>query len=167
MHAADVRRLIDYHYWANNLVWGCVMKLDEEQYTRDLDYSIGSIHRHVVHTLAVEWMWFSVVNGTLAPGQRFSAEGLSNREAIRVRWDALETDVRAYLDSLTDEELNRVIEYEFPWCGKQKHPAWQCLLYIVTHMVDHRAQMLQGIHRMGGETVAQDFIRYIWDHPES
>jgi uncharacterized damage-inducible protein DinB len=58
-----------------------------------------------------------------------------------------------------------MIDYEFSWCGKQRHPAWSLLMYCITHAVDHRAQILQGIHRMEGETVAQDFVRYLWEQP--
>jgi uncharacterized damage-inducible protein DinB len=35
-------------------------------------------------------------------------------------------------------------------------------MYIITHAVDHRAQILAGIHRLGGETVMQDLIRFVW-----
>jgi uncharacterized damage-inducible protein DinB len=168
MDALSLRRMFDYHYWANNLVWECVMKLTDEQYAQHLDYSIGSIQRHMQHTLATEWMWFSVVKGTLPAdkSQWLDTRKFTTRAALREGWREQETDMRTYLDSVTDEQLNQPLAYEFSWCGAQVNFTWEPLMYIVTHMIDHRAQVLQGIHRLGGETVAQDFIQYVWQNKQ-
>jgi uncharacterized damage-inducible protein DinB len=165
MNAAELKTLFDYHYWANRQVMDCVEKLTDEQFTQDLEYSIGSIQRHMAHMMTVEWFWSSVVAGHLPEDrtQHLKSSTYTTREAIRVRWEALEVDVYDYLNTATDEQINRVIDYEFSWCGKQSHPAWMLLMYIITHATDHRAQILQGIHQLGGETIAQDFVRYLWE----
>jgi uncharacterized damage-inducible protein DinB len=167
MDGLSLRRMFDYHYWANSLVWDCVTKLTDEQFTRHLDYSVGSIQRHVQHSLLVEWMWFSVARGTLPDdrSQWLASRALTTREALLSQWQQLEAEVHAYLNGVTDEQLNQPLEYEFSWCGAQVNYTWEPLLYIVTHMIDHRAQILQGIHHMGGETVEQDFIQFVWKHP--
>ena len=164
MNKSDLQRMFDYHYWAHRLVWNCVTKLTDEQYEQDLEYSIGSLQRQYAHVIAVERMWLSLVQGTLLEDrtQWLNPMSLTDRAKIRAAWDALEMDTRNYLSTVEDETLNAVIEYEFSWCGKQRHPRWQAMMYIVTHAVDHRAQILAGIHRLGGETVMQDFIRFVW-----
>jgi uncharacterized damage-inducible protein DinB len=143
-----------------------MMKLSDEQYVQPLDYSIGSIQRHMQHTLATEWMWFSAVKGALPDDHSawLDARIFKTREALRERWWEQETDVRAYLKDVTDEQLNQPFAYDFPWCGAQVNTTWEPLIYIVTHMIDHRAQILQGIHHLGGETVAQDFVQYLWQN---
>lgn len=165
MNKTDLQKMFDYHYWAHQRVWDCIVKLTAEQFVQDLDYSIGSIHRQCVHTLGVERFWLDVVRDTL-PEDRAAAyklDQLTTRAAIRAVWDALETETRNYLRSASDADFEEVIHYDFPWCGVQSHERWQSLIYIITHAVDHRAQILAGINRLGGETVMQDSIRYLWE----
>ncbi|MCL4256033.1 MAG: damage-inducible protein DinB, partial [Anaerolineae bacterium] len=46
-----------YNFWANRRVWDCILTLTDEEFFRELSYSIGSIHMQVAHTLAVEAWW--------------------------------------------------------------------------------------------------------------
>lgn len=165
MNKADMQHMFDYHYWAHRRVWKCVLKLTEEQFEQDLHYSIGSIHRQCVHTMGVERFWLDVVRGTV-PADRaavYKLDELATRDMIRAAWDVLEIETRDYLQTLTSEDAEELLHYDFPWCGEQHHPRWQGLMYVITHAVDHRAQILAGIHRLGGETVMQDSIRFVWD----
>lgn len=166
MDAVSLRRMFDYHYWATHLVWDCVMTLTEEQFAQDVGYSHGSIKRLMIHTLGTEIFWFTNVTSAepFRPPASFDPDSPQvTREFIRAMWDDSEAKIRAYLDTVTDEELNRVMHYEFPWCGPQSHPVWEALMYIVTHAIDHRATILQDIHNFGGETVMQDYLRYVWE----
>jgi uncharacterized damage-inducible protein DinB len=164
MNKADLQPMFDYHYWAHRRVWDCLMTLTDAQFEEDLRYSIGSIRRQCVHTMFVERFWLDVVRGTVHEDRADvpKPEQLTTRELIRAAWDALEAETRDYLHSVSDDDLEAILHYDFPWCGAQSHPRWQALIYIVTHAVDHRAQMLAGIHRLGGETLMQDFIRFKW-----
>src|SRR5262249_31938206 len=147
MNATELKLLFDYHYSTNRQVWDCVLKLTDEQFTRDLQYSVGSIQHHLAHMMIVEWMWFSVVADRYPQdrSQILKTSDFTTREAIRARWDALEAEIYDYLNTASDEQINRVIDYEFSWCGKQRQPAWTLLMYCITHAVDHRAQLLRGI----------------------
>ncbi|MBI1258985.1 MAG: hypothetical protein GC204_16055 [Chloroflexi bacterium] len=53
-----LQRMIDYHYWAQNKLWECVLPLSDEQMEFDPHYSRGSIHAQLVHMYIVEWMWY-------------------------------------------------------------------------------------------------------------
>lgn len=165
-----LRRMIDYHYWAQNKLWECVSSLTEEQLQHDPNYSRGSILSQLRQMYLVEWMWYHIVVGDL-PKERAgwpNPDALNTPAAIRAAWDPLETQVRAFVDTATDEQLNRVVAQplmEPPPLSK----TWEALIYIVTHAADHRSQILQLIHSQGGKTVMQDFIRYVWrmDDPPS
>jgi|GEM_PF-3398989 len=48
---SHVRIMYDYTYWAHRLVWDkSILALTDEQFTRPLDYSMGSIHHQIVTT---------------------------------------------------------------------------------------------------------------------
>ena len=163
MNAAYFRRLFDYNYWAHRRVWECVEQLTESQFTQPCDYSIGSIHDQMVHTMAAEWLWLARVCGT-SPSSLFGTADYPTRAAVRAKWDAIEADWRAYVDRLEDSQINEVIEY-VSLNGKMTRctPLWECLMQVINHGTDHRAQTLALIHQVGGKTVEQDFIFYAWE----
>jgi uncharacterized damage-inducible protein DinB len=167
MQSEHLRRMIDYHYWAQKRVWNCLMPLTEEQMHHDPGYSVGSLHTHLAHAYVVEWMWYHIVLGDLPddPAQHPRGEELQTREIIRARWNALEADVRAFIQTVTDEQLNRTV-YQTLANPPRPSKAWESVIYMVTHAADHRSQMLQLIHSLGGETVMQDFITYVWEQGE-
>lgn len=68
--------------------------------------------------------------------------------------------------TLTDAELDRVVEYISVSRGTQfRNRVWELLFQWFNHSTDHRAQTLALIHQLGGETSAQDYIFYGFDHP--
>lgn len=151
--------MYDYNFWAHKHLWKSVMRLSEEQFQQDLGYSVGSIHMQVVHTMGVEYWWTHF----LAEGvyQFIEPAQYTTREQIRTQWDESEKYIRAYLEKLTPQALEREVKPEF-W---DEHEApikvWQALFQVVNHSTDHRAQILAGLHRLGAPTMGQDYLNYV------
>ena len=165
MNKRDALRLFDYNYWANRKVWGWVMALNEEQFKRASDYSIGSVHKQLVHAMDAEAWWLARACG-VATGTFHEAEVFPTRESIRAHWDAIEAEWRTYLNALPDGELQSVAEYTRMADGQvYRTPLWEVLLHLINHGTDHRSQTLAQIHQVGGETSAQDFIYYTREKP--
>ena len=158
--------LYRYNYWAQRKVWDCVVALDEAQFKQELDYSIGSIHSHCVHMMAVETWWFEFLHhGTYDfLDQHDDQEAdFPTRELLRIRWDASEKAVFAYLDTLTKDELARIARPDFWHNNLPSITVSEALLQVANHSTDHRAQMLAGLHQLGGATVAQDYLDFAWE----
>ena len=165
MNAVYFRRMIDYTYWANRKLWGCVAELSDEQFKRPCDYSIGSVHQQVVHMMDTEWLWLRRVRGE-QPEAVLSLEGYPTREKVRARWNEIEAGWREFVAGLTDQQLEQTIEYtSVNGVVKRSQPLWEGLAQLVNHATDHRAQTLAVIHQVGGATLAQDFIFYSWENP--
>ena len=165
MNAAYFRRMIDYTFWEHRQVWNCVLALSDEQYTRPCDYSIGSVHEQVVHTMGAEWLWLQRVRGE-SPDPFLKPEDFPDRQAVRARWDEIESGWRTFVAALHDDQLEQPIRY-VSITDKARHtqPLWEGLAQIVNHATDHRAQILAFIHQLGGKTMAQDFVYYTWQNP--
>ena len=165
MNIVYLRRLFDYNYWAHRRVWECVLALTEEQFTRATDFSVGSVHAQVVHTMGAEWLMLSRAQG--APITRIPRkEQYPTREAIRARWDELEREWRGFIDSLSDDDLFHCVEYTSVVANKVRStPIIDLMMQALNHSTDHRAQTLALIHQLGGKTVEQDWIFYAWEHP--
>ncbi|MCA0458086.1 MAG: DinB family protein [Chloroflexi bacterium] len=165
MNKQDVIRLFDYNFWANRKLWACVEKLSASQFDQPTDYSIGSVHEQVVHMLEVEWLWLRRVQ-SLPPDTFQPAAHYPTYDSIRSRWDRVEAAWREYLHNLPDGDLDGILEYTSRTDSKvYRTPLWESLYQILNHSTDHRSQTLAQIHRVGGETLPQDFIYYTWEKP--
>ncbi|MEZ4669521.1 MAG: DinB family protein [Anaerolineae bacterium] len=159
------QRLFDYNYWMNRTIWEkCVLPLTDEQYTQYNDYSKGSVHRQLVHMMAVEQLWLSRLHG-VNPNALPKPDEYPTRDLLRARWDKVERDWRTYLHGLTEADLQRYIEYQYivkaGEITEQRHMLlWEILVQTVNHGTDHRAQLLAAIHRAGGATLEQDYTLF-------
>ena len=155
------KMLFDYNYWAHRLMWEkSIATLTDAQFTQTLDYSWGSIHNQVVHTMSAEWMWFSRLQGT-SPEAMFDPADYPTREAVRSRWDAVETMVRDYLDNLKEGDLTSPFSYSTTSGNTYTQVKGEIMAHVVNHGTDHRAQTLAMLHHLGAPTVEQDLIFYL------
>ena len=158
MDAHYFHDLYCYTFWADRRVWGCVAQLSDDQFTTELDYSIGALRTQCIHTMGVEsWCITFLATGEL---HFLDMDDYPDRASIRARWDEIEQFVLGYIDSLTPAELERDVHPEF-WEDEPPIKLWQALIQVANHSTDHRAQILAGIHRLGGETAGQDYLDYL------
>lgn len=163
-----LRRLLDYNQYMNRRLWErCILPLTEEQYQAHSDYSSGSVHRQMVHTMAVEELWLARAQGT-NPEALPKAREFAGRAAVRARWDALEARWREYLNTLNEEDLACEVEYRYitqSGTEPRRMQRWEMVVQVTNHGTDHRAQTLALIHQLGGATMEQDYTLFTWEHP--
>lgn len=153
-------QLYDFTDWANRKVWNCVMHLSDADFTKDLEYSIGSILNQVTHTMEVEYWWLNL----LRTGEVDFLDHTQHptRELIIAKWDSIRAVNNAYLASLTDDELQRKVHPSAVW--DEDEPAItvaEALTQVAFHSMDHRAQTLAMLDKLGAPTVGQDFLSYL------
>ena len=160
MSVDRVRQLFAYDAWANRRVWACAASLSDEQFTDELDYSVGSIRTQILHTMAVQSWWVHF----LATGEirYLDHDDYPTRATVPPGWDRVEAATAAYLSTLTDDGLNRMVRPDHWGEAEQPVAVWQALFQIINHGTDHRAQTLAGIHRLGSTTAAQDYLFQVW-----
>lgn len=145
-------RLYDYTFWAERKLWNGVMQLSEAQFRQDLGYSHGSIRDQCIHIMATEHMYFTLLKNGQA--EILNGAGFPDRASIRRQWDETGALIRAYLADLTPDEMERMVR----WQDRPPIYVWEALTQVVAHGIDHRAQTLAGLHRLGAPTMPQDFI---------
>src|SRR5689334_22603570 len=105
MNADAFRHFYDYHFAENRKIWHFyVTPLSQEQFTRNLYYSHGSVRNQVVHLMSVDEAWVSGLRGVEIPESRNCAY-LDDRKIIRAYWDDVEQNMRDYLGKLRDDLL--------------------------------------------------------------
>jgi uncharacterized damage-inducible protein DinB len=158
-----IRTLFDYNLWAHERVWSGILTLDDEQFARASDYSIGSVRHQIIHVLSVDRRWMARVAGQSTP-PHLQPDDYPTVESARDAWLKYTPEHRALVAGLTDDDLTREPRYEMPSRGGAKHTiCWQVLAHVVNHGTDHRAQILNLLHQMGAPTMEQDLILYLWE----
>ena len=157
------KKMFQYNYWANDKMWDYVLQLNEEQFYRPCDYSVGSVHQQVVHMMGVEELWLHRVRTVNQPLEFAQPDVYPTQADIQNHWQTIRHDWIVYLDELTEEELDEEIAVvSITYDTTFTSPRWEALAQVINHSTDHRAQTLSLIHQVGGKTDAQDFIFYAW-----
>jgi uncharacterized damage-inducible protein DinB len=157
MNADDFRQLFDYHFTVNRKIWdNCIIPLTQEQFTRKVEYSIGSIRNQVVYIMNIDDRWFSGLRGLEVPGF-INPVYLHKRDIIRQKWDAVEANMRLYLETVRDDALSSQ-----PFLTTDQDPSrlWQILIHVINHGTDHRAQLLHLLNQLDMKTFPQDYYFY-------
>jgi uncharacterized damage-inducible protein DinB len=159
MTRADLKTLLEYHYWARDRLLDAVEPLTPEQYTRDLGSSFKSVRDTVAHVHAAEWAWCSRWQGT-SPTALLPADRFPDAAAARQAWSDLERDVRTYLEQLGDD-VGRMIDYKLLNGSAGTSPFWQMLQHVVNHASYHRGQITTMLRQIGVEPPKpMDLIAY-------
>lgn len=164
MNADAFRHFYDYHFFENRKTWdNYVSQLSDEQFVQVVNYSHGSVCNQINHLIDVDEAWFSGLRGVVPP-EADDAVDLTDRQLIRARWDNVEQDMRGYLATLRDDML---LDKPFGDEEDKDLILWQVLLQVVNHGTDHRAQILRLLNDLGVETTWQDYIFYVYGHPQT
>lgn len=75
--------------------------------------------------------------------------------------------VRGYVASVDDAELQRDVRPDHWDPDERPIKMWQAMLQVANHSTDHRAQVLAGIQRLGGPTVGQDYLDYLFEQQQA
>jgi uncharacterized damage-inducible protein DinB len=157
----SIRMLYDYNHWANGLIWeSSILTLTDEQFYQPFDYSVGGIHHQIIHIISAEWVWFSRLNGS-SPNTMLNPADYPTREAIRTKWDEVETLGRNTLNHYTEATLESDLVYRTTSSQEQRQNIGELLLHLMNHGTDHRAQVLYMLYQLGAPTVAQDILYYL------
>ncbi len=150
MDLADLRSLVDYHYWARDRVLDAAGALTAEQFTRDLGSSFRSVRDTLTHTYAAEWAWCSRWNGH-SPTALLPPDTFPDVPTLQSKWTALEADVRAVVERMGAAGLDTVIQYTMLNGDARASIFWQMLQHVVNHASYHRGQVTTMLRQLGAK----------------
>jgi|SRR5690349_1864482 uncharacterized damage-inducible protein DinB len=160
MNVRDLQTMIDYHYWARNQLFGALEPLTPEQYSKDLGSSFKSIRDTVTHTYAAEWIWYQRWHGT-SPAGLLSPDQFPDLTTLKPAWVDHERKMRGFVDSLTEADINRVIEFRLLNGTPGALPIGQMVQHVVNHASYHRGQVTTMLRQLGAKPASSmDMIAY-------
>ena len=149
--------MIAYRYAMNERLYQQLALLDAATFVCEDDYSIGSLRNHMVHLLSVDAAWLNGLHGR--PREEFSWLNPADFPTFAIAYayaQQVSLQVQQAVATWDDADLAMVVP-------GMRETRWQVLCHLVTHGVDHRAQMLRLLHAVQIPTFPQDFIMHVWE----
>jgi uncharacterized damage-inducible protein DinB len=183
MKTDEIKLLYDYNYWADKRILATCAKVSQEQYVAPTSFGLGygSLRATLIHILDSAWEWrlafqeYFVAVDTLKESSQVGEPKLWNRDelteadlptldVLEERWQTEEREMRAYLGSLTDQDLNGLVRYLIPGGIVRERVLWHCLLHVVNHGTQHRSEAAALLTSCGQSPGDLDFTAFLNEH---
>ena len=136
MENTELIYLFDYNYWANERILTAAQRVSTEQFIASFPLSHGSLRGMLVHTLSAETIWRQRCQEGISPTRLLQENDFPDLQALAAHWQVEEQAMRAYLDSLLDEDLRKPIHYQ----NTRGKPFVNTLWHLLVHAVNHGTQ---------------------------
>ena len=157
MEAARIRLLYAHNAWANSRVLERAAVVDAADYFASVPgISFGSLHATLIHILDSEWSWFCRMRSTPREVWELDLDE-PDFASLLVRWDAENAVQTAFLDSLTDADLDGQVRFEYQPGVFESLPLWQALLQVLTHSIQFRGEAAVRLTQLGASPGDLDF----------
>ena len=112
-----------------------------------LGFGHASIWKQLVHILTCEEGWVHDLQNEPFPG--WYEEDCPTMADLLAAKDRIRKATRAYLDTLTEEQLNTTLATRpVDWGGELRSPAF-ILLHVITHAFHHKGQVVAMLRIVG------------------
>src|SRR4030095_903985 len=145
-----IRGLYNYHRWANRRLFEVASGLGEAA-TRDMGkpWSVPTVKAMFVHLYGADAIWLARWRG-VPPGRILGDADFPTLDALRPAWDPLETQQRAFVETLSEGDVTRIVEYRNADGVVLKAPLGPLLHHVVNHATHHRSEAATMITMISG-----------------
>ena len=139
MNVQDIGLIYEYNYWANHKILKASEGVSQEQFLAPADFPFGGLRGTIVHIMDAEWGWRGLFESN-SFGEDLNMNDFPTIKSIQKRWTEEEKAMRAYISRLKDEDMNMHLYYKSGSGAQRDRILWHCLLHVVNHGTQHRAE---------------------------
>jgi uncharacterized damage-inducible protein DinB len=165
MNKQDILLLYKYNHWANERILDAAAQVTGEQFLAPASYPHGGLRSTLTHTLFAECIWRTRWLGE-SPAQRIKPEEFPTFNSLRARWQEEEKLLMAFVDDLTDENLNNTFSYKTTKDEPVEKILWQMMAHVVNHGTQHRSEAAAMLTELGHSPGDLDLIIFIHEMKE-
>lgn len=159
MTRQDLLLLYAYNDWANQRILTAAAQASPEQFVAPTSHTYGTLRNTLVHTLDAEASWRTrCESGSF--GEELQEADFPTVTQLAQRWAAEEQAMRAFLTSLQDAELDRIVSYPVD-NGTRSRVLWHCLFHVVNHGTQHRSEAASMLTDYGHSPGDLDFTVFL------
>jgi uncharacterized damage-inducible protein DinB len=144
-----LQHMFEYMRWADAQMQAAARTVNDEGYYKEQGISIGSIHKLLVHCMAVQWLWLSRWRGE-SPTRLENHEDWPTRDALSARWPLVHSAITDFLGTTSPKQLAREVQYRNTRGELSAVPLGDLMLHMIDHATYHRGQLNTMIKRAGG-----------------
>ncbi len=161
MNTDLAQEILTYNTWANQRFMDIVSRLDTSLFTRTVGGSYPSIQSTLTHMVWVEWVWLERWQGH-SPKELWTPEEFPSAARIASRFSDIQANQRVFAQSLTADQLQRVIRYTNRKGETWEYALWRMIYHLVNHSSYHRGQVTNMLRILNVQPVPTDFLDW-WD----
>ncbi len=157
MRLTDVQVLFAYLYWVRDRILEAAGFLPLEALNARHE-SPRDLKSTLVHELDVEWSWRERLRGpagSSAPENELTPDDFPTLDSLRERWHGDEQEMRAWLMSLSDEDLTIPFRRE-----GARFPLWFYLMHIFSHAMQQFSDAAVLLTSAGRSPGNLEFLSY-------
>ena len=163
MRPDEMRVLYEYNAWANRRHLDAVGKVTTEEFLKPMGSSFGSLRDTIAHIYGAEWVWLERFQGR-SPSSLPEVNEFQDVPGLKAKWAELEARLLGFVGGLTQEDLNRELEYKTLKFGVYRNPLWQSMQHLVNHGTYHRGQITTLLRQLGAQPILTDLMHYYREH---
>ncbi len=133
-----LQTLTRYKAWADNLFLSVVSELPASVLSAPRPIFFGSLIRTLNHSLAMDYVWQSHLLGKPHGLTTRNPEHCPEMEELAAAQRDMDNWYVAYADSISDQELSEIVEFEFIGGGHGAMSRRDIVLHVVNHTTYHR-----------------------------
>ena len=160
MNKEDILMLYKYNQWSTAKILDSAAKVSEDEFLASAPFPHGGLRSTLVHALFAEWIWRNRWEGT-SPTQRLKPEEFPTFDALRSRWAEEEKRLIAFVNNLTDDQLNQVISYKNTQGVPNERILWQMMAHLVNHGTQHKTEAAAILTSLGHSPGDIDMIGFL------
>jgi len=155
-----IRGLYAYHRWANRRLFDAAAALGEDAAGREVgkQFSFPTVRRMLAHIYGADWVWLMRWKGT-SPTKLPGGE-IESLAALREKWDAVEEEQRALIESLVPADLDRIVDYRNLEGKPFRLPLGPLLQHVANHATHHRSEVATMLTMISGSPPPTDLAIY-------
>jgi uncharacterized damage-inducible protein DinB len=159
MTPQELTLLFTYNDWANKRALQAASTLTPEQFTKPLGNSFSSVRDTLAHLYGAETIWLQRFHGE-SPSAFPDLTQITDIASLQAKWNPIAADLLNFVSNLTQQDIDRVVEYKTMKFGVYSNPLWQSLQHVVNHGTYHRGQITTMLRQLGATPILTDLMHF-------
>ena len=164
MRISEATTLFDYLSWTRDAVLAAAGQLEADEFTGTQTVTSRDLRATLVHELDVQWSWRERLKGAdwdeWGPDAELTAGDYPTIGSLRDHWARDEADMRAWLASLTDADLDAS-----PVRDEDRLPLWNFVMHLVSHGTQQFSEAAVLLTRAGHSPGDIGFLEFVSKSP--
>jgi uncharacterized damage-inducible protein DinB len=157
MNVETLRGFFVYNDWARDRLMPYMIDLRDEQLDRPFEMGEGSLRKTMWHIFGAEWSWLQRWKGH-APKHGDCPRDFATMQDLWEQWRKTADERNRFLDTLTDDDLQRPITYTTPLGEQATFKLGHMMMHVCNHGTHHRAQAVNMLRHLGVDPPQMDLL---------